>query len=185
MVRRICEPVLGGDKKIKICRGRASARPASESERSLPSLQKSGLTPRVTKPSTSANQLPVPLFGRATDCRFADRPFRINTYEKTGGGGIPRNLCVSLRPLRLRVILFAVSAFAFVLARRLHFQACLPRQACSPQRALTQIAMLRLETLRIEMRPTLRLALPLVLAEIGWMTMGILDTLVAGEFPAM
>jgi MATE family multidrug resistance protein len=41
--------------------------------------------------------------------------------------------------------------------------------------------MLRLETLRIEMRPTLRLALPLVLAEIGWMTMGIVDTVMVGH----
>src|ERR1700719_895307 len=43
--------------------------------------------------------------------------------------------------------------------------------------------MLRLETLRIEMRPTLRLALPLVLAEIGWMTMGIVDTVMVGHLP--
>jgi len=34
-----------------------------------------------------------------------------------------------------------------------------------------------------EMRPTLRLALPLVLAEIGWMTMGIVDTVMVGHLP--
>src|SRR5712691_6322768 len=44
-------------------------------------------------------------------------------------------------------------------------------------------AMLRLQTLRTEMRPTLRLALPLVLAEIGWMTMGIVDTVMVGHLP--
>src|SRR6267154_207868 len=43
--------------------------------------------------------------------------------------------------------------------------------------------MLRLQTLRAEMRPTLQLALPLVLAEIGWMTMGIVDTVMVGHLP--
>jgi multidrug resistance protein, MATE family len=43
--------------------------------------------------------------------------------------------------------------------------------------------MIRLQTLRAEMRPTLRLALPLVLAEIGWMTMGIVDTVMVGHLP--
>ena len=43
--------------------------------------------------------------------------------------------------------------------------------------------MLRLQTLRAELRPTLRLALPLVLAEIGWMTMGIVDTVMVGHLP--
>jgi multidrug resistance protein, MATE family len=43
--------------------------------------------------------------------------------------------------------------------------------------------MLSLRTLRAEMRPTLRLALPLVLAEIGWMTMGIVDTVMVGHLP--
>jgi MATE family, multidrug efflux pump len=42
---------------------------------------------------------------------------------------------------------------------------------------------LRPQTLRTEMRPTLRLALPLVLAEIGWMTMGIVDTVMVGHLP--
>src|SRR6202158_5154844 len=42
--------------------------------------------------------------------------------------------------------------------------------------------MLRLKTLRAEMRPTLHLALPLVLAEIGWMTMGIVDNVMVGRF---
>jgi len=43
--------------------------------------------------------------------------------------------------------------------------------------------MLCLQTLRAELRPTLRLALPLVLAEIGWMTMGIVDTVMVGHLP--
>jgi MATE family multidrug resistance protein len=43
--------------------------------------------------------------------------------------------------------------------------------------------MFRLETFRAELRPMLRLALPLVLAEIGWMTMGIVDTIMVGHLP--
>jgi len=43
--------------------------------------------------------------------------------------------------------------------------------------------MSHLQTLRAEMRPTLHLALPLVLAEIGWMTMGIVDTIMVGHLP--
>src|ERR1700747_1883589 len=43
--------------------------------------------------------------------------------------------------------------------------------------------MFRLQTLRTEMRPTLHLALPLVLAEIGWMNMGIVDTVMVGHLP--
>src|SRR5437764_12438049 len=43
--------------------------------------------------------------------------------------------------------------------------------------------MSQLQTLRAEMRPTLHLALPLVLAEIGWMTMGIVDTIMVGHLP--
>ena len=39
------------------------------------------------------------------------------------------------------------------------------------------------QNLRAEFRPTLRLALPLVLAEIGWMTMGIVDTMMVGRLP--
>ena len=34
-----------------------------------------------------------------------------------------------------------------------------------------------------EVRPTLRLALPLVIAEIGWMSMGIVDTIMVGRLP--
>jgi multidrug resistance protein, MATE family len=34
-----------------------------------------------------------------------------------------------------------------------------------------------------EVRPTLRLALPLVLAELGWMSMGIVDTMMVGRLP--
>ncbi len=43
--------------------------------------------------------------------------------------------------------------------------------------------MLTFSTLRAELRPTLRLALPLVLAEIGWMSMGIVDTMMVGRLP--
>jgi len=43
--------------------------------------------------------------------------------------------------------------------------------------------MTRIEALRAEMRPMLHLALPLVLAEIGWMTMGIVDTVMVGHLP--
>jgi len=39
------------------------------------------------------------------------------------------------------------------------------------------------QTFRAETRPTLQLALPLVLAEIGWMTMGIVDTIMVGHLP--
>ena len=38
-------------------------------------------------------------------------------------------------------------------------------------------------TFRSELRPTLRLALPLVLAEIGWMSMAIVDTMMVGRLP--
>src|SRR6266702_8176469 len=44
-------------------------------------------------------------------------------------------------------------------------------------------AMIRLQTLRTEIRPTLRLAIPLVLAELGWMSMAIVDTMMAGRLP--
>jgi MATE family multidrug resistance protein len=43
--------------------------------------------------------------------------------------------------------------------------------------------MIRLQTLRTEFRPTLRLALPLVLAELGWMSMAIVDTMMVGRLP--
>src|ERR1700747_996469 len=36
---------------------------------------------------------------------------------------------------------------------------------------------------RGDLRQTLRLALPLVLAEIGWMAMGIVDTIMVGRLP--
>lgn len=38
-------------------------------------------------------------------------------------------------------------------------------------------------SLQKEFRPTLRLALPLVLAEIGWMSMGVVDTIMVGRLP--
>ncbi len=40
-----------------------------------------------------------------------------------------------------------------------------------------------LRDLRHDVRPTLRLALPLVLAEIGWMSMGVVDTIMVGRLP--
>ena len=39
--------------------------------------------------------------------------------------------------------------------------------------------------LRTELRPMLRLALPLVIAEIGWMGMGIVDTIMVGRKPEL
>src|SRR5271166_6836805 len=36
---------------------------------------------------------------------------------------------------------------------------------------------------RSELRPTLRLALPLILAELGWMSMVIVDTMMVGRLP--
>jgi MATE family multidrug resistance protein len=42
---------------------------------------------------------------------------------------------------------------------------------------------LRLQTFRAEFRPTLRLAFPLVLAELGWMSMAIVDTMMVGRLP--
>ena len=43
--------------------------------------------------------------------------------------------------------------------------------------------MLHWQTLRSELPPTLRLALPLVLAELGWMSMAIVDTMMVGRLP--
>ena len=43
--------------------------------------------------------------------------------------------------------------------------------------------MIGLQTLRAEIRPTLRLAIPLVLAELGWMTMAVVDTMMVGRLP--
>ena len=41
----------------------------------------------------------------------------------------------------------------------------------------------RLDRLRGDLRVTLRLALPLIFAEIGWMSMGIVDTIMVGRLP--
>jgi MATE family multidrug resistance protein len=43
--------------------------------------------------------------------------------------------------------------------------------------------MITLSALRKELRPTFRLALPLVLAELGWMSMAIVDTVMVGHLP--
>ncbi len=44
--------------------------------------------------------------------------------------------------------------------------------------------MVGLRTLRAEIRPTLRLAIPLVLAELGWMSMAVVDTMMVGRLPS-
>src|SRR6266700_2258151 len=44
--------------------------------------------------------------------------------------------------------------------------------------------MIGLQTLRAEIRPTLRLAIPLVLAELGWMSMAVVDTMMVGRLPS-
>jgi MATE family multidrug resistance protein len=43
--------------------------------------------------------------------------------------------------------------------------------------------MIRYKTFRAQLGPTLRLSLPLVLAELGWMTMAIVDTMMVGRLP--
>src|SRR3989442_15919768 len=43
--------------------------------------------------------------------------------------------------------------------------------------------MIRLHTLRVELRPTIQLAMPLVLAEIGWMSLAIVDPMMGGRLP--
>jgi multidrug resistance protein, MATE family len=43
--------------------------------------------------------------------------------------------------------------------------------------------MISVKMLRAELRPTLRLALPLVLAEVGWISMAIEDTIMVGRLP--
>lgn len=43
--------------------------------------------------------------------------------------------------------------------------------------------MIQISTLRKEFRPTLELAIPLVLAELGWMSMTIVDTVMVGHLP--
>jgi MATE family multidrug resistance protein len=43
--------------------------------------------------------------------------------------------------------------------------------------------MIRLRKLRSELRPTIKLALPLVLAELGWMSMALVDTIMVGHLP--
>ncbi len=43
--------------------------------------------------------------------------------------------------------------------------------------------MTRSEIIRAELGPTLRLAMPLVLAELGWMSMAIIDTMMVGRLP--
>src|ERR1700682_6125457 len=41
----------------------------------------------------------------------------------------------------------------------------------------------RLDAFRNEIGPMLRLAIPIVIAEIGWMSMGIIDTIMVGRMP--
>lgn len=42
---------------------------------------------------------------------------------------------------------------------------------------------MKLQSIRTEVSPMLRLALPLIFAELGWMTMGIVDTMMVGHMP--
>src|SRR5260221_14679638 len=64
----------------------------------------------------------------------------------------------------------------------------MPSQICQPlapdNKLLEQNPMpSRMQILRAEVRPTLRLAIPLVLAELGWMSMSIVDTMMVGRLP--
>jgi MATE family multidrug resistance protein len=68
------------------------------------------------------------------------------------------------------------------MALRLHAFASFPVDPVNCL-SLTATFMIRLQTLRAELRPTIRLALPLVLAELGWMSMGIVDTVMVGHLP--
>ena len=43
--------------------------------------------------------------------------------------------------------------------------------------------MSRVQTFRIEFRAMFELALPIVLAELGWMAMGVVDLMVVGRLP--
>lgn len=43
--------------------------------------------------------------------------------------------------------------------------------------------MIEIRTLRNEFRPTLQLAIPLVIAELGWMSMAVVDTMMVGRLP--
>src|SRR5436305_15207060 len=57
----------------------------------------------------------------------------------------------------------------------------LPEFSAAPYTASKKIVTSYLNTLRSEVRPTVRLALPLVLAELGWMSMAIVDTMMVGR----
>src|SRR5260370_15741452 len=65
----------------------------------------------------------------------------------------------------------------------------MPQRELAPQdiAAYTRFSwpspMMGLRTLQTELRPTLRLAIPLVLAELGWMSMAIVDTMMVGHLP--
>ena len=48
---------------------------------------------------------------------------------------------------------------------------------------MSQLATMPAKSLRQEFAPTLRLALPLAFAELGWMSMGIVDTIMVGRLP--
>src|ERR1700694_6269552 len=53
----------------------------------------------------------------------------------------------------------------------------------SPVSPPTELASRARFHFRGQLRPTLRLALPLVLAELGWMSMAIVDTMMVGRLP--
>src|SRR5271169_4879005 len=58
-----------------------------------------------------------------------------------------------------------------------------PPDLADPISAIFFYSMPFLPIFRAELRPTLRLALPLILAEIGWMSMVIVDTMMVGRLP--
>jgi len=74
------------------------------------------------------------------------------------------------------VIAGASSQIISSFLRLLLFFARLHSFLCAPP-------MTAVQTLRAEFRPTLRLAIPLVLAELGWMSMAIVDTMMVGRLP--
>ena len=61
------------------------------------------------------------------------------------------------------------------------------QQICSPAslpvNCLNKIVTSRAQIFRTEVGPTLRLAIPLVLAELGWMSMAVVDTMMVGRLP--
>jgi MATE family multidrug resistance protein len=76
----------------------------------------------------------------------------------------------------------AIFSFHFQSSTPLASQSPLPDMRC-PISDIVFIPMSFLQNFRRELGPTLRLALPLILAEIGWMSMMIVDTMMVGRLP--